>query len=191
MVKAISNGLDRSQFGFLAGKKIGSAVVRNRVKRRLREVIRISQIEAGWDIIFIARREAAGADYHQLKRATEDLLKRSKLFSSQKNPPAAAATGHGSLPPLPGLEETKMGIGLRSSHDGGRMGVKGLVLACITLYQRSISPYLPSFCRYVPTCSQYSHQAIQGHGLLKGSWLTLKRLARCRPLGGRGYDPVP
>ena len=69
--------------------------------------------------------------------------------------------------------------------------MKGLVLACIVVYQRAISPCVPSACRYIPTCSHYSHQAIQGHGILKGSWLTLKRLARCQPLGGKGYDPVP
>lgn len=61
----------------------------------------------------------------------------------------------------------------------------------IRLYQRSVSPYLPSACRYSPTCSQYSEEAIHRHGVLKGGWLGLKRLARCRPLGGRGYDPVP
>ena len=69
--------------------------------------------------------------------------------------------------------------------------MRGLVLTCIVIYQRAISPYLPSLCRYIPTCSQYSHLAIEGHGILMGSWLTLKRLARCHPLGGRGYDPVP
>ena len=69
--------------------------------------------------------------------------------------------------------------------------MRGLVLASIVMYQRAISPYVPAACRYIPTCSQYSHQAVQEHGVVHGSWLTLKRLARCHPLGGRGYDPVP
>ena len=69
--------------------------------------------------------------------------------------------------------------------------MRGLVLTSIVIYQRAISPYFPSACRYVPTCSQYSHQAVREHGVFHGSWLTLKRLARCHPLGGRGYDPVP
>jgi putative membrane protein insertion efficiency factor len=69
--------------------------------------------------------------------------------------------------------------------------VKRLVLGCIALYQRVVSPYMSSSCRYLPTCSHYCHQAIQDHGVLKGSWLTLRRLARCHPLGQRGYDPVP
>ena len=68
--------------------------------------------------------------------------------------------------------------------------MKALALACVVLYQRAISPYVPSACRYSPTCSQYSHEAIKEHGPLKGAWLSLKRLARCRPLGGSGYDPV-
>ena len=69
--------------------------------------------------------------------------------------------------------------------------MRGLALGCITVYQKAVSPYLPSACRFTPTCSHYSHQAIQEYGVIKGSWLTLKRLSRCRPLGERGYDPVP
>jgi putative membrane protein insertion efficiency factor len=58
-------------------------------------------------------------------------------------------------------------------------------------YQRFISPNLGAICRYSPTCSHYAYEAIESHGLLKGGWLALKRLLRCRPLGGSGYDPVP
>ncbi|MBI4282797.1 MAG: membrane protein insertion efficiency factor YidD [Chloroflexi bacterium] len=64
-------------------------------------------------------------------------------------------------------------------------------VSAIRLYQRTISPFLPVTCRYQPTCSEYSHQAISKHGLVRGLWLTLRRLARCTPLGGAGYDPVP
>lgn len=55
----------------------------------------------------------------------------------------------------------------------------------------SISPYLPSTCRYQPTCSQYGIEAIRKHGPFKGSWLTFKRILSCNPWGGSGYDPVP
>ncbi len=61
----------------------------------------------------------------------------------------------------------------------------------ISVYQRVFSPYWPSSCRYEPTCSHYGQEAIAVHGTLKGGWLTLKRLARCAPWGGSGYDPVP
>lgn len=68
--------------------------------------------------------------------------------------------------------------------------MKGAALLTIRLYQKAISPYLPSACRYIPSCSQYSGEAIQQHGVVKGGWMGLKRLARCHPWGGRGYDPV-
>ncbi len=58
-------------------------------------------------------------------------------------------------------------------------------------YQTFISPLTPSTCRYSPTCSHYSIEALQTHGLLKGSWLAIKRILSCNPWGGSGYDPVP
>ncbi len=67
---------------------------------------------------------------------------------------------------------------------------QGALLA-LTWYKKAVSPYLPSACRYEPTCSRYSFEAIERYGVLKGSWFTVKRLSRCHPLGGRGYDPVP
>ncbi|CAI8033404.1 Putative membrane protein insertion efficiency factor [Geodia barretti] len=69
--------------------------------------------------------------------------------------------------------------------------MKSAVLWCIRAYQWSISPLLPSSCRYLPTCSHYSHDAVNRYGVLKGAFLGAKRLARCHPLGGKGYDPVP
>lgn len=66
-----------------------------------------------------------------------------------------------------------------------------LLLASIRFYQAAVSPYLPSRCRYIPSCSHYGYEAIRQHGALKGVWLTFKRLGRCHPLGGQGYDPVP
>lgn len=69
--------------------------------------------------------------------------------------------------------------------------MKGTALLAIRLYQSALSPYVRGQCRYVPSCSHYSYEAIERHGLLKGVWLTLRRLGRCHPLGGRGYDPVP
>lgn len=64
-------------------------------------------------------------------------------------------------------------------------------LAIIGLYQAAVSPYLPGLCRYSPSCSHYAREAIAGYGFAKGAALAAKRLARCRPFGGRGYDPVP
>jgi putative membrane protein insertion efficiency factor len=69
--------------------------------------------------------------------------------------------------------------------------MKRAVLLAIWLYQRTISSYLPSACRYDPTCSHYSHQAVEKYGTVRGMWMGLSRLGRCHPFGGKGYDPVP
>ena len=69
--------------------------------------------------------------------------------------------------------------------------VSQLLLLPIYFYRNCISPLLPPTCRYTPTCSQYAIEAIKKHGPLKGLWLTIKRIFRCHPWGGSGYDPVP
>lgn len=61
----------------------------------------------------------------------------------------------------------------------------------IVIYQKLLSPLFPPSCRYTPTCSQYGIEALRKHGLIKGTYLTIKRLMRCRPGGGHGHDPVP
>ena len=66
-----------------------------------------------------------------------------------------------------------------------------LVLLPVRFYRLFISPLFPSSCRYTPTCSEYAVQAVQKHGPFKGSWLAIKRILRCHPWGGHGYDPVP
>ena len=66
-----------------------------------------------------------------------------------------------------------------------------LLILPIRFYQRCISPLTPPSCRFTPTCSQYAVEALQKYGPFKGSWLALRRLLRCHPWGGSGYDPVP
>ena len=66
-----------------------------------------------------------------------------------------------------------------------------LLVLPIRFYQLCISPLLGPSCRFTPTCSEYARQAIIKHGPLRGSWLAIKRLLRCHPWGGSGYDPVP
>lgn len=66
-----------------------------------------------------------------------------------------------------------------------------LLRALIRGYQLLISPLLGPSCRYLPSCSEYASEAVERHGALAGGWLALKRLARCHPWGGSGYDPVP
>jgi uncharacterized protein len=70
-------------------------------------------------------------------------------------------------------------------------GLIGLVILPVRIYQLLISPWLPASCRHNPTCSQYAIEAIKLHGVLKGSWLAIKRISRCHPWGTHGFDPVP
>ena len=69
--------------------------------------------------------------------------------------------------------------------------MRKLALGVIRLYQAIVSPYWKGYCRHAPSCSNYAHEAVSRYGALKGTRLALKRLGRCRPLGTRGYDPVP
>ena len=59
------------------------------------------------------------------------------------------------------------------------------------VYQAAISPFFPAHCRYWPSCSAYAAEAVRKHGALTGGWLAVRRIGRCHPWGGSGYDPVP
>jgi hypothetical protein len=72
----------------------------------------------------------------------------------------------------------------------GRRRVSRLAVAPVRLYQAAFS-WRPSPCRFVPSCSEYAVEAIESHGVVRGTLLTVKRLSRCHPLGGHGFDPVP
>ncbi len=64
------------------------------------------------------------------------------------------------------------------------------LLRTVNLYQR-LSAHRPSPCRYVPSCSEYAREALESHGAARGTWLSARRLSRCHPFGGFGFDPVP
>ena len=66
-----------------------------------------------------------------------------------------------------------------------------ILLIPIWIYQKVISPYTPASCRFTPTCSEYARQALIKHGPIKGLYLAVRRILRCHPWGGSGYDPVP
>lgn len=69
--------------------------------------------------------------------------------------------------------------------------MKTVFLILIRLYQTAISPFLPASCRFVPSCSKYTYEAIGRYGVLKGAGLGIKRIVRCTPMHPGGYDPVP
>lgn len=66
-----------------------------------------------------------------------------------------------------------------------------VLIGLVRFYQTAVSPWTPPSCRYVPTCSAYALEALQLHGARRGGWLALRRILRCHPWGGHGYDPVP
>lgn len=66
-----------------------------------------------------------------------------------------------------------------------------ILILLIRIYQYTLSPFIGRSCRYTPTCSVYSIEALKKYGAIKGSWLAIKRIISCNPWGGSGYDPVP
>jgi len=82
-MKAMPNGLNLSRYGFSVTKKVGKAVRRNRVKRQLREIMRLQTLRVGWDIVIIARPAVVDADYHQVEQEVTGLLARAKLLEKE------------------------------------------------------------------------------------------------------------
>lgn len=69
--------------------------------------------------------------------------------------------------------------------------VRTALMALVRFYRAAISPWTPAACRYDPTCSAYMLEALEKHGALRGGWMGTRRIMRCHPWGGSGYDPVP
>ncbi len=84
VMKAVPNGLSLTRYGFAVTKKVGKAVQRNRLRRLLREIMRLQSLKLGWDIVFIARSVAVSADYHQLERTVTKLLARAQLLENSE-----------------------------------------------------------------------------------------------------------
>lgn len=83
-------------------------------------------------------------------------------------------------------------MGLRSPAPGEASRLaRSVATAALRFYQQAVSPWLGPACRYEPSCSQYAIEAIERYGAWRGGWLALRRIGRCHPLGGFGYDPVP
>jgi len=80
-IRAMPNQLSFSRFGISVSKRLGKAVVRNRVKRLLREILRVAPLNPGWDFVVIARTPAAKSDYHQLRKSVLNLLSRAKILA--------------------------------------------------------------------------------------------------------------
>jgi ribonuclease P protein component len=96
VMKVLPNGLALSRYGFSVSKRVGNAVIRNRVKRLFREILRITPLKPGWDIVFVARPAAANADYASLKRLFEGLFARAHLLETAEEGAPLAGVKAGS-----------------------------------------------------------------------------------------------
>jgi ribonuclease P protein component len=92
VLKALPNGLEWTRYGFVAGKRLGKAVVRNHVKRLLREVASVTPTKSGWDLVLIARSQAATAKYHELEAEVAGLLRRARILADKGRVKGTAGT---------------------------------------------------------------------------------------------------
>lgn len=153
------------------------AVDRNLLKRRIREAYRLNKgllqnmpARVEFMLLYQKRRIATFAEIEEIvKKALERIL-------SEACATAVAADNSKNAP--------------QSCSLARRVATAPLVLL-VRFYQICISPLKPSCCRFTPTCSQYALEALRKYGVFKGTWLAIKRILRCHPWGGSGYDPVP
>jgi ribonuclease P protein component len=83
VLRSVPNALEHNRYGFVTSKKVGKAVVRNRVRRRLREAVRVLPVEPGWDVVVSAKARASEADFHELNRAVTELLGRAGILNQK------------------------------------------------------------------------------------------------------------
>jgi putative membrane protein insertion efficiency factor/ribonuclease P protein component len=179
LVVGRDNGLGRHRLGVTVTKRIGPAVVRNRLKRQVREFFRQNRPAwpGGLDLLFIARQPAGTLSRPKIREALARVGRELAVFrpaAERREPPPAAPSAVS-----------------RSETTGPSALAARLALGGIIFYQRCISPFLPPACRFWPTCSNYAVSAIRIHGIWRGAWLTVLRLLKCHPFHPGGYDPVP
>ena len=152
-----------TRLGITASKRVGKSVLRNRWKRVVREAFRLLRPELGepLDVVVIAKK---GVDPPELSDARREL--------------GDALRGRPRGEPVAGPPSERLGWPSR------------VVLAGLRGYKRLLSPLLPPACRFLPTCSEYAMEAVTRHGPFRGTWLALRRVARCHPFHPGGYDPV-
>ena len=173
----------KTRVGLTATKKIGHAVQRNRARRVMKAAIdeHLDHNIGGYDLIFVARGITPHLKSWQLSEVVAKLFAQAGLPDKAKQP---GGKGPRYRPARP--QSCGKGEGMSLSQFA-----RNALCVPIRLYQRFISPGLGRNCRFTPSCSQYTLEAIQTHGCCKGLLLGAWRIARCNPLGRWGYDPVP
>ena len=160
-------------------KSFKRAVKRNLIKRRLREAYRKQKEMLGYRgvsfMLLWASKEIA--DYQSVEKEVAAVLSKIHQLIAERQ----ASMGKEPYSTKPSIQKLCL--------------IKRILnypfIALIRFYQLCISPLLPQSCRYTPSCSQYGLEALRKYGPMKGLWLTFKRILRCHPWGGSGYDPVP
>lgn len=182
------------RLAFIAGKKLGSAPLRSKAKRRLREAARAAG--APWceyDVVFVAKK---GIQKTEIATLTEDMTRLGNLLlrgresnhnNPEEKPRECKESKKGAFSPTDKRTQKKRGA-MRAFVVGVP---RNIALLCISVYRHAISPLFPPSCRYVPTCSEYAMIAFKRFGFWKGLWLSVKRVGRCHPFVKGGYDPVP
>ena len=157
-----TEGCDSWRIAVVARKKdYPKAFMRNRVKRRLREVVRLAQGNyAPFRGVVVAKKEMLFLSWEELVKEWRKVCEKAGIVSKAEEVP----------PPS---------LGAR------------LMMALVRFYRACISPLLPRCCRFTPTCSQYALEALGKHGFWKGTGLAIWRILRCNPFNPGGYDPVP
>lgn len=183
------DGEEATRAAFVVPKKQAKkATARNRIRRRLRERYRLHPLRngeglAGCDLIFLATPQTDGASIGELDAALEEVLKRAAK---------RMANNSGSREKVeiqPSLTEAEN----QTTHSPAKplLPLTFVALSSIRFYQRFISPGLPPSCRFEPSCSRYTHAAIERFGLLRGGFLGVARICKCHPWHAGGDDPVP
>ena len=194
------DGNTTTRAAFVVARKLGTAVLRNRVRRRLRERYRLSATRydargqgnlAGCDLIFFANPATLEATTAQLDEAVAQLLQRAshqvRGHPGKRGRGSETAAGSRQY----SSEESTVAAVSKPTTDTALSGAVRSSLMLIRFYQRYISPLTPPSCRFEPTCSRYTYQAIERFGFWSGLWRGFCRICKCQPFHPGGYDPLP